>query len=89
MRISHETIYRWVYLDASQDGDLHHHLRRRRPKRRRQKLQNQICDLRHDPCSPCSRHLLRTVRPSRPGGTIKTALHCLHQTKAKFNMKFR
>jgi transposase, IS30 family len=22
MRISHETIYRWVYLDASQDGDL-------------------------------------------------------------------
>jgi IS30 family transposase len=37
MRISHETIYRWIYLDASQDGDLHHHLRRRHPKRRRQK----------------------------------------------------
>jgi IS30 family transposase len=37
MRISHETIYRWTYLDASQDGDLHNHLRRRHPKRRRQK----------------------------------------------------
>jgi IS30 family transposase len=37
MRISHETIYRWVYLDASQGGDLHTHLRRRHPKRRRQK----------------------------------------------------
>ena len=37
MRISHETIYRWIYLDASQGGDLHSHLRRRHPKRRRQK----------------------------------------------------
>jgi len=37
MRISHETIYRWIYLDASQDGDLHTHLRRRHKKRRRQK----------------------------------------------------
>ena len=36
MRINHETIYRWVYLDASQDGDLHTHLRRRHKKRRRQ-----------------------------------------------------
>lgn len=36
MRISHETIYRWVYLDASQDGDLRNHLRRRHRKRRRQ-----------------------------------------------------
>jgi IS30 family transposase len=36
MRISHETIYRWIYLDASQDGKLHTHLRRRRKKRRRQ-----------------------------------------------------
>jgi transposase, IS30 family len=36
MRISHETIYRWVYLDASQDGDLRNHLRRRHKKRRRQ-----------------------------------------------------
>jgi IS30 family transposase len=36
MRISHETIYRWIYLDASQGGSLHRHLRRRRPKRRRQ-----------------------------------------------------
>jgi IS30 family transposase len=36
MRISHETIYRWVYLDASLDGDLHTHLRRRHKKRRRQ-----------------------------------------------------
>jgi IS30 family transposase len=36
MRISHETIYRWIYLDASQDGDLHNHLRRRHKKRRRQ-----------------------------------------------------
>lgn len=37
MRISHETIYRWIYLDASQDGDLHNHLRRRHRRRRRQK----------------------------------------------------
>jgi IS30 family transposase len=36
MRISHETIYRWIYLDASQDGNLHSHLRRRHKKRRRQ-----------------------------------------------------
>ncbi len=37
MRISHETIYRWVYLAASEGGNLHSHLRRRHPKRRRQK----------------------------------------------------
>ena len=37
MRVSHETIYRWAYLDASQKGDLHTHLRRRHKKRRRQK----------------------------------------------------
>jgi IS30 family transposase len=37
MRISHETIYRWIYMDASQDGVLHTHLRRRHPRRRRQK----------------------------------------------------
>lgn len=36
MRISHETIYRWAYLDASQGGILHRHLRRQRPRRRRQ-----------------------------------------------------
>ncbi len=36
MRISHETIYRWIYLDASQGGTLHRHLRRRRPRRRKQ-----------------------------------------------------
>lgn len=37
MRVSHETIYRWVYLDATVAGDLYLHLRRRRKKRRRQK----------------------------------------------------
>ena len=37
MRISHETIYRWVYLVASEGGDLHNHLRRRHKKRRGQK----------------------------------------------------
>lgn len=37
MRVSHETIYRWVYLDASQGGTLFRHLRRRRKYRRRQK----------------------------------------------------
>lgn len=37
MRISHETIYRWVYLDAMVDGKLYRNLRRRRRKRRRQK----------------------------------------------------
>ena len=36
MRVSHETIYRWIYLDASRGGTLYHHLRRRRKKRRRQ-----------------------------------------------------
>jgi len=37
MRISHETIYRWVYLDAGVEGNLYQNLRRRRKKRRRQK----------------------------------------------------
>ncbi|KAA0888332.1 IS30 family transposase [Oryzomonas rubra] len=37
MRISHETIYCWIYLDVSQDGDLHEHLRRRHPKQRQQR----------------------------------------------------
>ncbi len=37
MRISHETIYRWIYLDAGGGGELYHNLRRRRKRRRRQK----------------------------------------------------
>jgi IS30 family transposase len=37
MRVSHETIYRWIYLDANRGGTLYHHLRRKRKKRRRQK----------------------------------------------------
>jgi IS30 family transposase len=37
MRISHETIYRWIYLDASGGGELYQNLRRRRKRRRRQK----------------------------------------------------
>jgi len=37
MRISHETIYRWVYLDASVEGEIYRNLRRGRKKRRRQK----------------------------------------------------
>lgn len=37
MRISHETIYRGVYLDALVKGKLYRDLRRRRRKRRRQK----------------------------------------------------
>ena len=37
MRVSHETIYRWIYLDAEGGGTLYNHLRRRRKKRRRQK----------------------------------------------------
>jgi len=36
MRVSHETIYRWVYLDASVEGELYRNLRRRHKKRRRQ-----------------------------------------------------
>jgi IS30 family transposase len=36
MRISHETIYHWIYLDSHNKGDLHHHLRRRHKYRRRQ-----------------------------------------------------
>lgn len=37
MRISHETIYRWVYLDSSFGGTLYQGLRRQRKKRRRQR----------------------------------------------------
>jgi len=37
MRISHETIYRWVFMEAQQGGTLYRHLRRRRRYRRRQK----------------------------------------------------
>lgn len=36
MRISHETIYRWSYLDSSVDGTLYMHLRRKHKRRRRQ-----------------------------------------------------
>jgi transposase, IS30 family len=36
MRISHETIYRWVFLDAQKGGDLYTHLRRRHKRRRKQ-----------------------------------------------------
>lgn len=37
MRISHETIYRWIYSDAARGGDLYRHLRRCHRRRRRQK----------------------------------------------------
>jgi IS30 family transposase len=37
MRISPETIYRRIYLDSRNKGNLHHHLRRRHKYRRRQK----------------------------------------------------
>jgi len=37
MRVSHETIYRWVFLDAEQGGNLHLHLARRHKRRRPQK----------------------------------------------------
>lgn len=37
MRISHETIYRWIYRDSRNKGDLRRHLRRRHKYRRRQK----------------------------------------------------
>jgi IS30 family transposase len=37
MRVSHETVYHWIYSDAKEGGTLYHHLRRRRKKRRRQK----------------------------------------------------
>ena len=37
MRVSHETIYRWVYLEAPVTGDLYLNLRRKHKKRRRQK----------------------------------------------------
>ena len=36
MRISPETVYRWIYLDAMEGGNLYQHLRRRHKKRRRQ-----------------------------------------------------
>ncbi|MGD9663446.1 MAG: IS30 family transposase [Porticoccaceae bacterium] len=37
MRISPETIYRWVAIDSRQGGELYRHLRRRHKHRRRQK----------------------------------------------------
>ena len=37
MRISHECVYRWIYLDATVEGSLYRNLRRRHKKRRRQK----------------------------------------------------
>lgn len=37
MRISHETIYRWVYLESSVDGTLYQQLRRRHKRRRKQR----------------------------------------------------
>ncbi len=37
MRISPETIYRWIYRDSRNKGNLHHHLRRCHKYRRRQK----------------------------------------------------
>lgn len=37
MRVSHETIYRWIYWDASAGGRLYLNLRRHRKRRRRQK----------------------------------------------------
>ena len=36
MRVSHETIYQWVYRDAAEGGKLFDHLRRRHHKRRKQ-----------------------------------------------------
>lgn len=36
MRVSHETIYRWLFLDAQQGGTLHQHLTRRHKCRRKQ-----------------------------------------------------
>jgi IS30 family transposase len=37
MRISHETIYRWIYTDAINGGELYTHLRRHHRKRRKQR----------------------------------------------------
>jgi IS30 family transposase len=36
MRISHETIYQWIYSDATTGGDLYTHLRRHHKRRRKQ-----------------------------------------------------
>lgn len=36
MRISHETLYRWIYLDATVDGSLYRNLRRGHKRRRKQ-----------------------------------------------------
>lgn len=37
MRISHETIYRWIFRNAQEGGDLYKHLRRRHKRRRKQR----------------------------------------------------
>lgn len=36
MQVSHETIYRWIYQDCQQGGDLYRHLRRGHRRRRKQ-----------------------------------------------------
>lgn len=36
MRISHETIYRWIFQNAQNGGDFYKHLRRRHKRRRKQ-----------------------------------------------------
>jgi len=37
MRLSHETIYRWIFQDAQNGGNLYQHLRRQHKRRRKQK----------------------------------------------------
>ncbi len=37
MRVSHETIYRWIYADAVNGGDMYTHLRRHHKRRRKQR----------------------------------------------------
>lgn len=42
MRISHESIYAWVYRDAAAGGQLYQHLWHRRPRRKRQRPINRF-----------------------------------------------
>ena len=57
MRVSHETIYRWIYKDANSGGNIYSYLVRRRKKRKKQRkefsLRGQIPGRVGIECRPC------------------------------------
>lgn len=55
MRISHETIYQWIYANAVNGGDLYKHLRRHHKKRRKQRRYGSLRGLIPGRVSICQR----------------------------------